>query len=67
MDEASGWKRAAKLPHDVRCADCGGRGGLCEAKGTGPPFWSYNHCMQCVGTGLTPISSAEVINGRGTD
>lgn len=58
--------RIAKLPNDVRCTACEGTGSLFVDDRMLPSHGTYNPCMLCVGTGLTPISSAEVIKGRGT-
>ena len=61
------FKRLLKLPNDVRCTRCKGRGVRLETDLTAPSCLVYNPCMQCVGTGLTTICSAEVIKDRRTD
>lgn len=58
--------RRVMLPSDVRCTECYGLGMLLVEHYSGSTKFTYNPCIQCVGTGLTPISSAEVIKGRGT-
>ncbi len=55
------------LPYSVRCTRCEGWGISLETDRMPPSHLAYNPCMQCVGTGLTTICSAEVIKSRGRD
>ncbi len=61
------YERRTPRPHETRCTTCGGLGWFLERETASLPRWNYNHCMQCVGTGLTPICSAELIKGRNRD
>jgi len=53
-------------PPEVRCTRCGGLGVRFKAQAAPLSDDPGDHCIQCVGTGLTPICSAEVNKGRGT-
>ena len=65
-DYAERFIRRGLRPEDVRCTDCEGIGAHLGGTVSAVSDFTLNPCMQCVGTGLTPISSAEVIKGRGT-
>ncbi len=60
-------------PHEVRCAVCKGRGVGCKGRGgkfqvhlSGVSYKDPNHCMQCAGTGVTPICGSELMKAGRT-
>ena len=59
--------RRGCMPLELRCEGCYGLGVLLEENRSGSTSFTYNHCMQCVGTGLTTICSSELNKAGRTD
>ena len=58
--------RARKRPYEVRCTECEGTGTESKNGVSAFPYLERDHCMQCVGTGLTPICSSELMKAGRT-
>ena len=53
-------------PHEVRCVSCKGRGGKFQVYLSDVSYRGRTHCMQCYGTGVTPICGSELMKAGRT-